>query len=283
MSLINKLTNKQKRSIQRDIDLIFSVKGIFIPKTIDDLKEIGFFAPRIKVDEKEIYLSKEGVDSIRRICGFIYRTKLFKGMLSYDDIFHAVSDEIEYWINKKLVPEGEEFILPLETRLLNNIDEYVFVCRIDGLSLEDVDCIVIGNRVIKKYDNEIVSELLGKNELISRDIENEYIDSLIISGVEKGSFTVAKEKFYHNSELSLSILRLYSCSHSKQGIKRTNIRLINNCANAYGPASSFGWKSSDKIISFTRYFVSEHDLKVDSDILAHWGKECFFEKNIWLY
>ena len=58
MTLYEELTSKQKRSIRSDIDLISSLKGVSFPKTIDEIKEIGFFSPKIKVGKNEIYLSK---------------------------------------------------------------------------------------------------------------------------------------------------------------------------------------------------------------------------------
>lgn len=85
------------------------------------------------------------------------------------------------------------------------------------------------------------------------------------------------EKFYHNADLSLSVLRLYSCALYRAAIRMRNIRLINSCAQAYGPASSFGWGDSERRLMFTRHFRSEQDLKIDPELLKDIRSECFFE------
>ena len=48
MTLYEELTSKQKRLVKRDIDLIFSLKGLSFPKTIEDIKQFGFFSPRVR-------------------------------------------------------------------------------------------------------------------------------------------------------------------------------------------------------------------------------------------
>lgn len=277
MNLTDVLTKKQKRTIQRDIDLIYSIKGITFPKNMEELKEIGPLSPRIKINDREIYLSKPGLESLRRITNFIYESLIFKDLLSHDDIFRGTIDEIGFWASRNLIPEGDEFIIPLNTRLAGMIDEYRYVCRVDGIRFDDIESISIGSRYIRKYDEEIISDVSGLNESIKKSITDEYKNSLVIIGTEKGSSSVSKEKFYQSAELSLSVLRLYSCSHYTHAMKKTNIRLINNCSNAYGPASSFGWNCSDKMIRFTRYFISEQELKIDKLSLSHWSEDCFFE------
>ncbi len=277
MTLYEELSPKQKRSIRTDIALIISLKGLFYPKTIDELKEIGFFSPSVKVNEREIYLSKDGQVALRRICDFIHQTKKYNDLLNYNDIFQVVIAEIGRWINDKLIPDDAEFIEPLDLLLLKKIDNYTFFCRVDGVSLENIDSIIIGRYEIKKYDQMLISGVNDANDLTNNVIKKEYGDALVIIGTERGSRSVAQEKFYHNANLSLSILRLYSCALYHSAIRKLNIRLINNCAQAYGPASSFGWGDSERSLIFTRYFRSEQDLKIDPELLIYIGTECFFE------
>jgi hypothetical protein len=276
MSLYERLTPKQQRSIKRDIDLIFSLKGISFPKTIEEIKEIGFFSPKVRVNNHEIYLSQNGRVAIRRICDFIHQSSKFRNLLNYNDISQGVLSEIERWLKDSLVPDDKEFVEPLEILLSKQIDNYVFVCRVDGLSFDKVENIVIGNREIKGYDKKLNSEIFFRDD-IKDVIDKEYSNSLVIAGIERGSSSVAQEKFYHNAELSLSVLRLYSCALYRQAIRRINILLINNCAHSYGPASSFGWAESEKSLIFTRYFKSEQDFKIEPKLLDYLSSVCFFQ------
>ena len=264
MTLYEELSAKQKRSIRRDIVFIISLKGVFFPKTIYEIKEIGVFSPKVKVNERDIYLSKDGRFALRRICDFIHQTKRYNDLLNYNDIFQGVIAEIGRWINDKLVPDDAEFIEPLDLLLLKKIANYTFFCRVDGISLESIDSIIIGKYVIKKYDQMLISGINDANDLTNNVIKKEYGDALVIIGTESGSRLVAQEKFYHNADLTLSILRLYSCALYHSAIRRLNIRIINNCAQAYGPASSFGWGNSEKSLIFTRYFKPGQDFKMQN-------------------
>jgi hypothetical protein len=278
MTLYQELTQKQKRSIRNDIDLISSLKGVSFPKTFDEIKEIGFLSPTIEVGKSNAYLTEGGKVALRRICDITHQTKKYNDMLNYDDIFQEVISEFGRWLSDGLIPDDAEFINPLDTLLSRKIDNYTFICRVDGLSLIEIGSIVIGNKEIKEYNHKYVSGISGVSDIASDAIKGEYSNSLVIVGSERGSSSVAQEKFYHNAELSLSVLRLYSCAIYTSAIHRVNIRMINNCANAYGPASSVGWKGSEKTFYYLRHYKSTQDLKLDSELLNRLSSECFFEK-----
>lgn len=277
MTLHEELTPKQKRSIKSDIDLIFSLKGLSFPKTIEDIKQIGFFSPKVNVNNHEIYLSQDGRFALRRICDFIHQSSKYKNLLNYNDIFPGVLSEIERWLKDSLVPDDKEFVEPLDIFFSKQIDNYVFICRVDGLSLDKLDNISIGNKEIRRYDKKLIAEINGVNDDIIDVINKEYSNSLVIVGTERGSSSVAQEKFFHNADLSLSVLRLFSCALYSQAIRRINIRLINNCVHSYGPASSFGWDSK-KSLFFNRYFKSEQDFKIGSELLDKLISECFLKE-----
>lgn len=277
MNLYEELTPKQKRIIARDINVVSSLKGLSFPKTIQDIKEIGFFSPKIKVKEKEIYLSEEGKAALRRICDIAHDTKRYRDLLNYNDVFQSVLAELGRWLSDGLIPDADEFTKPLDRLLSNTIKKFHFACRIDGISLGRVASIRIGHREIRAYNNTDLDGTSDASESIKKVIDEEYGGSLVIAGTEIGSQSVALEKFYHNAELSLSIFRLYSCALFQQAIHKVNIRLINNCAHSYGPASCFGIEDSDKSLIFTRYFKSTQDFKLDTELLDHLGRNLFFE------
>jgi len=277
MTLYSEFVPKQRRSIKRDLGLLCSLKGFFTPKTIDDLEELGLFPPRIKVNKKEFFFSKQGKEALRRISDFISQSKKYSDFLNYNDIFKEVILEIERWINDDIVPNDLEFIEPLDKIFSKKVDDYTFVCKVDGLSLDGVNNIIIGNKEIKKYDQQIIADLTDD---LTTAIAEEYTNSIIISGSERGSRSVAQEKFYHNAELSLSVLRLYSCALYSSAIYQANILLINDCGNSYGRASSFGWRNDDKSLSFTRYLKSKQDFEIGRDLIESFKSDYFFTELI---
>lgn len=278
MTLYEELQPKQKRSIRCDIDFIFSLKGITFPQTIDEMKALGgIIPPHVRVKDRDIYFSRKGQTALRRLCDIVHSTERYKDELSYNDVFQGIISELGRWFNEEMIPDDREFIEPLDLLLLKKIDNFTFLCRVDGISLDSVLCITIGKYEVKKYDEIHISGINNPSDRTNKLIRQEYHDALVIIGTERGSCSIAKEKYYHNADLSLSILRLYSCALFRSAIHKLNIRLINNCAQAYGRASSFGWGDLEKYLIFTRHFRSEQDMKIDIELLKDMHSAYFFE------
>jgi hypothetical protein len=278
MSLREELTSKQKRIIARDINSISSMKGLAFPKTIEDIKELGFFSPKIIINDKEIYLSTQGETALRRICDIIHGCRRYRDLLNYNDIFQSLLAEFGRWLGDGKIPDTQEFIDPLDSLLSNSIKNFYFSCRVDGVALKNIESIQVGRRKIKNFSKSELDSATDISEEIKEAIVKEYEGGLVISGSENGSKSIALEKFYHNAELSLSVLRLYSCALFQQAIHKVNIRLINNCANAYGPASTFALREPDKSLLFTRYFKSIQEFEFASESLGYLRDELFFEE-----
>ncbi|OPY05707.1 MAG: hypothetical protein A4E61_00200 [Syntrophorhabdus sp. PtaB.Bin184] len=278
MSLYEQLTAKQKRSIKVDINLVLSPKGLFVPKTIGELKNV-FFRPKIRFKGRDIYLSEKGRTALRRICGFVLQTAKYSEMLSYADILQGTIAELERWFNLNLVPSDIEFINPLDTLLSKKVINYTFVCRVDGFSLSGINAISIGKRRIRRYSDRLFSGVRDTDSKFMDAIEREYSDSLVIVGTEKGSMPVAERKFLYNAELSLSVLRLYSCALYKGAIRKVGIRLVNGSMSAtHMPATIYGWQTSGKRLVSSRSFKRDQDLKLEPDVVKQIRSECFFDE-----
>lgn len=102
MELYQELTKKQIRMIGRDIKVIFSIKGITFPQNIEDIQKLGFFSPRVKIQDKEIYLSEEGTSALKRISDIVHNTNRYKNGLNYNDIYQSVLCEFSIWFSKEL-------------------------------------------------------------------------------------------------------------------------------------------------------------------------------------
>jgi hypothetical protein len=278
MTLYEELSPKQRRIIKKNIELILSLKGLFLPKTIDEIKDVFFTLPRIKYENRELYLTDDGKNALRRICDFIYQSKMYENLLNYNDIFQGVRGEVERWLNDMLIPDDEEFLNPLEIILSNKIREFYFICMVDGLSLDEIDNISVGDRKIVKFSSTLIpTELDADNDTIEW-VKKTFNNSLVIVGSERGSNAVAEEKFFHNSELSLSVLRLYSCALYKHASQRINIRLLQRYAYSYMPANLFGWTIPEKKHLFARFFHSPQNFKIDDKLYKYLKSYCFFKE-----
>ena len=278
MNLYDELTPKQRRTITRDINVIFSFKNFLFPKTIEEIKEIGFFSPKIRVNSGEVYFLENGKKSLGRICDFVHQSKKFQNLLNYDDIFQSVLSEIERWISDGFIPNTIEFIGPLEKLLSGKIKRYFFVCRVEGISFGNISNLNIGNRQIKVYDNSMLLDLSGCKDNFKKAIDKSFLNNLIIMGAEQGSAQVSEEKFFHNTELSLSVLRLYACATLEGAIHRIDIHLIKNCGESFIPVGSFGWTEPGKNLFIHQYGKFKSDFKIDNESLTYMKEKCFFEK-----
>jgi hypothetical protein len=279
-NLYDSLTPKQRRVTKHRLNLIFSSKGITYPKSREEMQSlmsaVGFFPPEFRFKGKQVFFSKEGVTSMRDISSLIEEAGLYCDQLNYNDIYQAVRKEIERWFNLELVPDDREFIEPLECVLVAEIATYGFFCRVEGVSLDGIEEVVIGSKIIKRFGPKDIEELESGDEQLRDAIIREYNASTIIRGCQAGSKAAAQGKFYHTSELCLSLLRLYACILYQWAISSIHIRLVNTSWGSYGNASCVGWAAHDKHISFTRYLKPPHDLVLKSAQLDHLKAQCFF-------
>lgn len=265
--------------MRRDIDIVFSRKGIACPKTIEDFKSLGFFSPTLKYKDREIYLSSEGIIAVRRISSFVHETEKYSGLVDYNDVFQSILEDVEPWLADALVPDEQDFLASLDERLNAKIETFTYFCRVDGLELKDIDEIRIGKKSVRAYSSKILEGVDFHSDDIKDVIKKEYNEVFIIFGEECGSSSVAHSRFYYHSEICLSLLRLYSCAIYKSAIRKVKLRLINNCSAAFGPASTVGWDNADKSGTFTRCFRSEQDLELDTELLHYLSESCFFDES----
>lgn len=279
MTLVSKMTAKQLRSIRRDIKIIFSKKGVTFPKTTEEFKELGMFPPKIVYKNKDIYLSKLGIDSLKRITTFICEIDEYSVLLDFSDVFKSVKTEIDHWISNDSIPDENEFLVSLEKRLCASVDIFTYLCKIDGIAIDGLASLKLGNKTIEVFSNSCLSNLKLPFPDLYEIVDKEYSGSLVIKGEERGSGDVSLSRFYFHCESYLSLLSVYSCAIYKEAITRAKILLVNNCSIAWGPASTVGWRNSDCNVVFKRYFKSAEDINFDKELLDYLNSTCFFSES----
>ena len=167
----------------------------------------------------------------------------------------------------------------LEAVLYKGIADYSFVCRVNGFLLDGIDNIVIGNKEVKIYDPKQISNLPGINDAFHKTITKEFANKLVIIGTEQGSQAIAQEKFYHNSELALSILRLYSCALYSSAIHDINIQLIPDCDRSHNHSGCFFWSNTEEsLTTLTGYLDLKQDFKINPKLIEELNSNYFFNE-----
>lgn len=276
MNKSDSLTNKEKRIIDRELKTIFSNKGVFLPITIEDFKNINFFSPRFNLNNKEVYFSKSGEESILRICDIVYNGGYYHELINYNDAYQNIISEIEKWFNADLELNVDEFMSGLNKRLNLIIKNYNFACKVSGIKFDGISSLLIGGKKLIIYDSDVINDKVVRDAL-KESINKDYFEKLIITGKENGSESVALEKFYHNSEIVLSLLRLYSCAIDGIAVNKIDIGLINNNTKLYGPSSCLCWDDIEDDLKFIRYFRKNQDFEINDELLNYLD-ECLFFK-----
>ncbi len=270
-------TNKEKRIIDRELKTIFSKKGVFLPITSEDFKNINFLSPRFNFNNKEVYFSKSGEESILRICDIIYNRGYYHELINYNDAYQNIINEIEKWFSYDLELNSDNFISGLNKRLGLIIKNYNFACKVSGIKFDGISSLLIGGKELKIYDSDIIKDMVVRDTL-KESINKDYFEKLIIIGKESGSESVAIEKFYHNSEIVLSLLRLYSCAIDGIAINKIDISLINNKTKLYGPSSCIYWDDIEDDLKFIRYFRKNQDFEINDELLNYLNEYMFFKE-----
>lgn len=109
------LTKKQQRIIQRALKSLFQLKSFVIPKSIKDLPMKDPLSREVRLaDNRRIYLSDEGIASIKTIVGTIEDGNLFDGLADYGEIWTACWRILEGALSGGREPETSSDLLEMD-------------------------------------------------------------------------------------------------------------------------------------------------------------------------
>ena len=275
MTIYNKLTKKELRIIGQEFKFILSDKGLVLPQNSEDLKKCNMpFGTKLKYKNRDFYLTKSAEISYRNINKLIISTGFKDNYLSYGDYFFSTKKALNKYFVEETIPSIQEFLLTIENYLLDNIQEYTYVSKVDGLELENFEELKIGNKIIKYFKPNVIPSFSEKSDQLRRiiiSVKKDYKKELIITGKEIGSESKTEKKFFENSNLLISILRIYSFIVFKDSISSIGLGLINDYGRYRGNPTSFRWQNTNS--STFSYKMHEngriHKLSIENKM---WGK-----------
>lgn len=271
-NLQEKLLPKQKRIIRNNYKILKSLKNYTCKE--DEINKIGLLSSRILVKGKEFYLKQKALDSMKVIVDLI--SEEYKRTIGYDEVFRMSKNAIELYFNESSKNTEDDFINQLETSLNDIVHVYRFFCRVEGLTLSNINNFKLGSIILKNFTDGYDERI--KEKKIKKEIDLEFKDKLIISGVAEGSEDYALKKFYNDADLSLSILRLYSIAYFARAISEINLRLINNDRMAYKPALCLGWIETESFgYTLIKKIQSKKDLPINREFI-HFIESNFFHE-----
>ncbi len=102
MPYSSKLTRKQKRTIETDIQTLFSVHGIMSNSSVEVLMNLGAWHPWVKTKTSSIPLSSAGIAAIQRVTGLYALLCEIQDLVTEKEINAAVFDVYSSWLKREL-------------------------------------------------------------------------------------------------------------------------------------------------------------------------------------
>jgi hypothetical protein len=225
------MTPKQKRTINNDLNTLFSVRA-FSEGRIEDWRRLGIgaFAREIKFEGGSLLLSDKGIAALSRICRLVSDTPPLVGSVSAGDVSAAVKKSYNEWFQKKLQPDdGQEFVDPIVEELLGTVKTFDFLIKLEGLDLKDQDAITLGSVRIQRSDPSLLQSIKFNN-LDTTSIKSHFDNSLWLIGKAKGSGDVALERFQIQVVLTIGILAVCAGVLYRGAIRRSRVHPLMSVA-----------------------------------------------------
>jgi hypothetical protein len=218
--------NKLIRKLEYLWPQLVNPKHFLIPETIEDYKKFGIFEPHIKVEPYEYcYFNEKAKACLRDFSDTTYEIPEIKNSVSYNTIYHTtisfVERAVSEQVKQKIKADPEKDVMSLIQSLLNARASFEFYRVVEGIKLEDVDSLIMGDVEYFNYSEAREKELQkyrkGNNEngffdqTIVPFIEKHFLNRVCVKAVAIGDQRKAEEISIKKIKQGLNILRFVIC------------------------------------------------------------------------
>lgn len=274
----DRLTPKQKRIVERDVETLFSPAAFLSKPTLEDIKPLGFFHPTVEYKGGMLFLSDRGDAALRRLQKTMCSLAEFAGCVSTREIGSQILKNYNDWLEKHLQPSGQEFIDIVADSLLLTVKERHCLILLEGLNLKDLNSIDLGSFRIQHSDAALLQDVKFGGNLDHTSIYDQFKDTLWLIGVAKGSKEVASEQHEYRAALTVGILALCGAILYRGAIWRSRVRAIISPLEHRKAISILTWERGGENPSLTRKWGDKQDLSFDSKSIEYLTKECFLKQ-----
>jgi len=272
------MTPKEKRTIERDLETLFSTKAFIIPATIEVWKSLGFFHPQVRTDNGALPLSPVGIAALRRLTGIVQKFPELRDSCSSKEIAEQVHESYEGWIKRLLQPDGQEFVDGVRDALLATVKERIFLVGVEGLDLEDLERLNLGLTTICKADPALLSEIEFGGALTSEWVQSQFASKLWLIGNSQGSPEVSRQQFEHRTVLTVGILAVCGALLFKGAIWQSHVRAVIAPHQQTMAVSVFSWDAGGANPNVSRSWGQDKKLPLNAEAVSYLRKECFLDR-----
>lgn len=272
------MTPKDKRTIDVDLELLFSPKAFLKINSIDDLKTIRLVNLSIHIDDGRFHpLSVAGVAALKRLTSTIQAMPELKGC-SRNEIEQGVHGSYKSWIKQHMQPDAEEFLVECRDKLLSTVREHSHLIKFTGLKLENIDHIELGPMTICAPDMHRLKHVQFRGLISSEMIETQFKDDLWLIGKSHGSAEVALSRFKHQTILTVGILAVCGSILFKGAIWKTHLCTGLSPLDKRDFFYTLRWTDEGKNPHVTQSWANAKKLPLNAEQIEYLRRECFLKE-----
>jgi len=276
--MFDTMTRKQRRIVEGDLRTLFARRAFIIAPTIDDLKRLDPFHPRVQYRNGAVYLSEQGATALRRLVKSLASLPGLSNLISFGEINEHVLDQYSAWLSKGMQPNGLEFIEEASDALLRQVKRYEFLAKIEGVDLNDIERLTLGSVRIQRSDPELFDSIEFAGNLDQESIYSHFKDSIWLIGSTEGSSNIAFERFDYRAVLTVGILGICGALLYRGAIWRSRVRVVISPSEHRKPVSTLAWEIGGKNPSLSRKLGPEQNLPFNAESVAYLFDTCFLER-----
>jgi hypothetical protein len=270
------LKPKTRRIIGLDLETLFSPRAM-LAGDIETIKKLGKLAlfRTLKYKDRTFFLSDEGAAALRRVTNLIFEIPALAETVSLSEVAAEVKRSYEDWLERHLVPDGEEFAEPITNSLLAKVKDYHFLVRLQGLDLMDQNALKVGAVRVQKADRTLLESAKFGGLLDKDHIAKQFEGSLWLVGSSEGSPDVARSRFELQALLTTGILAICGAVLYDGAIWRSCVEAMLSSTADPKAAPLLMWEHGGDHISFSRGKGRPQDLPLNANAVNYLTKECF--------
>lgn len=260
------LTKKQQRIIQRALKSLFQLKSFVIPKSIKDLPMKDPLSREVRLaDNRRIYLSDEGIASIKTIVGTIEDGNLFDGLADYGEIWTACWRILEGALSGGREPETSSDLLEMvRERVSERIAVHTFAVSLFGVTLNGIDSITLGSTTITPSPLPCIESagIEHKHAKLEDGIDSTKSKLWLISSAT-GTPRRAEERFRERAELVAGMSAAVAATAYRRGASAFRIGVAMSRDAVGGRSTWFSWDHKKQSLMTHHDLGHQQDFKID--------------------
>lgn len=266
---------KQRRTLQRLINLLFKKNAFIDVKNIDDIKKLdNYLAQELKLtDNKVLYITLETRANIVKIVNILINYYELEGVITFSEIFSVfIKNYTDYILNGKKIDNMMDDIYLSIGCDLNKFD--ITKC-LEGIEFIGFDELVCGRYKIKSSNYEHFIKMYGGSN--KEQLYNKMKNYLWISGTEEGSKKSTIHKFDYNTNIIANFLCICFQLINKKSIFSYRIQMLNDSSTHKSEMPALQKSHDDDNGSFSYSFPTFFKAELTKEILEYFKKDLFFD------